>query len=187
MLDALPARRLDAAEPDLTPRRCGSYWAVCQTHPQAERWAVANLERQGYVTFLPLVRVLRRDRSLPTLRHHVLAPLFTSYVFVQVDRHWAPIQHTSGVRRLLMADGRPGIVPQAAVEAVRSALEAEQARAQEDTKIAAGTAVALSRGSLEGHPGLVLDVLGERAKVAVMLFGALRTVSVPTASLVAQG
>jgi transcriptional antiterminator RfaH len=182
VLDAAPACRLVSPEPDLFPRRCGSYWAVAQTHPQAERWAVANLQRQGYVTFLPLCLVRRRDRVTPTLWHTVEAPLFAGYLFVTVDRHWAPIAHTRGVRRLLMADAMPAIVANAEIRA----LEAVQALPAPPTPWEAGTPCSLAYGALAGAQAVVLDVHGEHATVAVLLFGALRQVVAPVAWLVAR-
>ncbi|HEY2617811.1 MAG TPA: transcription termination/antitermination NusG family protein [Acetobacteraceae bacterium] len=183
MLDAAHNQDLPATQLDRDTRRCGSYWAVCQTHPQAERWAAANLQRQGYVTFLPLVRVLKRDRSPPTLRHHVLAPLFTSYLFVQVDRHWAPIQHTSGVRRLLMADRSPGMVPEAAVEALRGVQDLEAI----PTPWEPGTPCSLVLGPFAGLDAVVLSTHRNIAQVGIMCMGALRSVSVDVACLVSRG
>src|SRR4051812_40177984 len=99
MLDAAPATRLDGNQPD-EHLGCGSRWAVCQSHPQAERWALANLSRQGFDAYLPLHTVQRRDRVVPTLFHPVSVPLFTSYLFVAIQSpYWAPIQHTLGVSR----------------------------------------------------------------------------------------
>jgi transcriptional antiterminator RfaH len=180
VLDAAPPCRLDRRNPDLFPRRCGSYWAVAQTHPQAERWAVANLQRQGYTTFLPLCLVRRRDRVTPTLWHTVEAPLFAGYLFVVVGRHWAPIAHTRGVRRLLMADAMPSIVAKAEIQA----LQAVQALPAPPTPWEPGTPCSLALGAFAGREAVVLSTHGEHATLAVLLFGALRQVSAPVAWLV---
>jgi hypothetical protein len=104
---------------------CGSrydaVWAVAQTHPQAERWALQNLTRQGYAAYLPLTVAFRRDRATPTLRHRVSVPLWAGYLFVQPGTHWAPICSTHGVSRLLMAGPQPHMLANALVEAVRDA------------------------------------------------------------------
>src|SRR5215469_2871571 len=93
-LDRSPPRGLDTADTGQFPARNerprGSYWAVVQTHPQAERWAETNLRRQGYPTLLPLMRVRRRDRVLRSLFHTVEVPLFPGYCFVTVTSHWTP-------------------------------------------------------------------------------------------------
>jgi len=57
-------------------------WYVAQTQPQAEFRAVANLERQGFETYLP--RYLKRRRHARRIET-IKAPLFPRYVFVRVD------------------------------------------------------------------------------------------------------
>jgi transcriptional antiterminator RfaH len=184
MLDA--ARSAELANPDPDESRCGSYWAVVQTHPQAERWAAANLQRQGYATFLPMCRVLRPDRATPTLRHTVQRPLFGNYLFVVPGSHWAPIAHTRGVLRLLMSDGKPGIVAEAAIEALRGAEALAAAQPPDDASWAPGAPVALRTGPFRGHPAVVLSVSRQHARLSVMIFGALRQVQAPVAWLMAR-
>jgi transcriptional antiterminator RfaH len=183
MLDAARLRALDESQPDaLEHLGCGSVqarWAVCQTHPQSERWALANLQRQGFTAYLPLHTVLRRDPVLRTMTRQVEAPLFTSYVFVQPGTHWAPIQHTLGVRCLLMTDGKPGHVDAGVLEALR---EGERLRRTTPTDPTAGwhpgAACALANGALAGHQGVVISTTPSHAVVALILLGGLRRVTV---------
>jgi transcriptional antiterminator RfaH len=185
MLDAAPHTRLDGLEPDPFLARCGSYWAVTQTHPQAERWARDNLERQGYSTFLPLVRVRQPDRATPTIHHVVTRPLFTSYLFVRIDSPlWAPIRHTFGVRRLLLdGEGRPGIVAEAAIEA----LQAVQDLPAPPTPWEPGTPCSLAAGPFAGLPAVVTAQHLDEATIAVMFLGHLRTIRVPLDALAPRG
>jgi hypothetical protein len=46
--------------------------------------------------------------------------------------------------------------------------------------------VAPSAGAFTGHPAVVISVTGQRAIIAMLLFGELRQVSVDVASLVAR-
>jgi transcriptional antiterminator RfaH len=170
------------ADPALIPRPCGSYWAVVQTHPQAERWAKANLDRQGYTTFLPLMAVRVRDRATPTLWHTVKRPLFTSYLFVVANQHWAPIASSRGVRKLLMSDGKPGRVDWWAIEA----LQALQGLPPPSDAWEPGTPCSLALGPLQQHPAVVLKVDGQKATVSMLFFGALREMTVPLENLMAR-
>jgi transcription antitermination factor NusG len=180
MLDAATTMSVDVSNPDASPDRCGSYWAVVQTHPQAERWARDNLDRQGYATFLPMCWSLRPDRVTPSLKHRIQRPLFGNYLFVTVDAHWAPIQHTRGVLRLLMAGHKPGMVPEAAV----SALQAFQDLPAPPTPWEPGTPCSLTTGPLRGHDAVVLSVHRDTARLSVMILGGLRQVQAPVAWLV---
>ena len=180
-LDASPTTGLDMADPALIPP-CGSYWAVAQTHPQAERWAEQNLQRQGFTTFLPLFTTKVRDRATPTIWHIVRRPLFTSYIFVVVNRHWSPIQHSRGVRRLLMSDGKPGQVDWWAVEALQALPDAPEP----SDAWTPGSPCSLALGPLQHHPAVVLRVHGQKATVSILFCGALREMSVSLSDLVAR-
>lgn len=176
-----------AADLPLTARNgaghspCGSRWAVCQTHPQAERWALANLTRQGYQAYLPLCTVNRRDRATPTLTHRVQAPLFASYVFVQPGSHWAPIAHTIGVSRLLMAGNHPHYLPYGLTEALQAAEELRRTHPSgKPSGWLPGTPCALGKGMpMGGLPAVVLSVSRNRVRIGIMFLGDIRVVNVP--------
>ena len=183
-LDATHAQCVATPDPDL---RCGSRWGVVHTHPQAERWAAQNLQRQGYAAYLPTHTVRIRDRTTPTLTRPVERPLFTSYLFVAVPlSHWAPIRHTLGVRTLLMSGINPYLLP----DAVWNALQAGEALRRSVQAPAAcwapGTPCSPGNGVFTGHPAVVVSVTGHRAIIAMLLFGELRQVSVDVSSLVAR-
>jgi transcription antitermination factor NusG len=114
--------RLDAGGTDIASRR-DHRWHVVRTRPHKEDIAVANLQRQGYVTHLPRLR--RTIRSARRQRE-VLRPLFPGYAFVRlmpaVDR-WRPILGTIGVNSLIMDGDRPRPVPQGVVESLIAAAD----------------------------------------------------------------
>lgn len=184
-LDATMPECVATPDPDL---RCGSRWGVVHTHPQAERWAAQNLQRQGYEAYLPTHTVRIRDRTLPTLTRPVERPLFTSYLFVAVPLTlWGPIRHTLGVKRLLMSGEKPYLLP----DAVWNALQAGEAlrRTHPTSPTArwrAGAAVAPASGPFAQHQGVVVSVTGQRAIIAMLLFRELRQVSVDVSNLVAR-
>jgi transcriptional antiterminator RfaH len=187
MLDAARLRALDESQPDaLEHLGCGSRsphgtrsWAVCQTHPQSERWALANLQRQGFTAYLPLHTVLRRDPVLRTMTRQVEAPLFTSYLFVQPGTHWAPIAHTLGISKLLMAGEKPQLCQAGAVEAVQAAVEALRTHPTDPTAgWHPGASCAVANGALAGHHGVVVRLTASHAVVALLLMGRLVEASV---------
>jgi transcription antitermination factor NusG len=187
MLDAVPHTSVSTADPAPFHARnvqpCGRYWAVAQTHPQAERWAAQSLAQRGYSTFLPLVRVTRRDRVLHSLTRLVEVPLFAGYLFVTIDGPWSPIRYAPGVAALLMVGCRPGRLADGAVAALQGAQAMRAAAGAATPQWAPGAPCTLRDGAFAGHPAVVLAVSGRRAQVSVLLFGALRTVSAATAAL----
>jgi transcription antitermination factor NusG len=167
--------------------RCGSRWGVVHTHPQAERWAAQNLQRQGYAAYLPTHTVRIRDRTLPTLTRPVERPLFTSYLFVAVPLTlWGPIRHTLGVKRLLMSGEKPYLLPDAVWSALQAGEELRRAVQAPGAYWAPGTPCSPGNGVFTGHPAVVISVDRGKAIIAMLLFGELRQVSVDVNSLVAR-
>jgi transcription antitermination factor NusG len=170
-------------------QRCGSRWGVVHTHPQAERWAAQNLQRQGYAAYLPTHTVRIRDRTTPTLTRAVERPLFTSYLFVAVPlSHWGPIRHTLGVRSLLMSGINPYLLPDAVWSALQAGEELRRSIAPPNASWAPGMPCSPADGTaLAGHHAVVTEILpANRARIAIMMFGELRQVSVDVNSLVAR-
>lgn len=94
-------------------------WFVVEVLPQGERLAIQHLQRQGFRSFCPYFRKVRRHaRRVET----ILAPLFPRYVFVQFDvrrDQWRAINSTTGVRRLVAASPlRPQPMPEAAMRVI---------------------------------------------------------------------
>jgi len=181
-LDAAATTRVATQHPD---PRCGSRWGVVHTHPQAERWAAQNLRRQGFDAYLPTHTVLRRDPVTRSITRQIEAPLFTSYLFVGIQSpHWAPIRHTLGVRSLLMSGLNPYLLP----EAVWSALQAGEALRRTltppGTSWRPGAPCQPRDGPFQGLPAAVVQVDGQTAKIAIVMFGELRTVTISVECLV---
>src|SRR5215471_11552991 len=161
-----------------TPR-----WFVAQTRPQAETWANANLRRQGYPTWLPLVPTRRRDRVIRTLWHMVSVPLWPGYVFVMLDQHdpWQPINCTYGVYRLVGNHGGPTPLQHGTLEAAMQAFNANETTPCNPWQ--RGAVCTIVNGPLNGMNAVVTEVEDDVAMVSVMMLGQLRNVAVHTNAL----
>lgn len=161
-------------------------WAVIRTHPQAERWAIANLQRQGYRCFLPTHVIRKRDRSLHTLTHLVSVPLFPCYAFVWINvaEPWGCIRNTFGVRKLLMDSTKPGFAPTAIVEALQASEAARQHPMPTDDPYQPGAAVKLTHGAFRNLRATITSIRGNAAVLVVMMFGGLREVTLPLNALI---
>lgn len=162
-------------------------WACVYTQPQAERWANTNLRRLGYVTYLPMVTVLKRDKVVRSMQHSVSMPLFARYLFLQFDHtleSWSPIRACPGVVDLVRSGGTPDYARAGAVEALQR-LEAGRATIpQSDAWTAPGAAVGVSSGILAGQHGVILRRGEKSATVALLMLGHLREVRCPISLLV---
>lgn len=151
-------------------------WAVAVSHPQAEQWADANLRRQGYDTYLPLYAVQRRDRALPSLRHTVLAPLFSRYLFVRhvAGESWRPIYETPGVARLLRDGDKLSYAAEGAVSALQASEASRRTLTPPGPLWRPGMPCRLVLGAFVGHDAVVVSVQRSTAVVVLPVFGQVR-------------
>ena len=109
-------------------------WHVVHTKPRLEQQAFDNLERQGYVCFLPTLDVEKVSRGKFSV---ATEPLFPRYVFIQLEhatadaglnkQSWAPIRSTLGVQRLVSFGTSPAVVEDALITELAAHHEARQA------------------------------------------------------------
>ena len=96
-------------------------WYVAQVKPSGFARAEANLDRQGFETFMPLRRkTVRHARQM----HDVLRPVFPGYLFIKFGSErsdWRKIDSTFGVSKLISFEaGRPTPVPDALMTGLRA-------------------------------------------------------------------
>lgn len=186
MLDTTTRERYHSPQQDVgppcsDPTPCGRIqdgYLVVHSHPQAETWASAELQRRGYQTYLPMMAVRRRDRVIRSHFHTINTPLFPRYLFVRNPGHWTPILYCPGVHQIVMMDGKPGIVATAAISALQAAEAVRATLPPANRQWAPGTPCVVSGGVLEGHPAIVLKVGADMALVSLLMLGQLREVAV---------
>ena len=114
-------------------------WYAVYTHVQKEWVARDHLDRQGFVSYLPLYRkVIRHARSV----REVERPLFPRYLFVRASvegRAHHPIRSTIGVNGIVCHGNVPIPVPEELIDSLKS---------KEDSHgtIVLGSAMAFNRG-----------------------------------------
>ncbi len=92
-------------------------WYVVYTRPQCEKKVATLLAKKKIENFVPFVNVatqkLRKNKT-------VTKPLFASYVFVYAtDMDVALMRHTDGVINLLYWLGKPAVIADAEVKAIK--------------------------------------------------------------------
>lgn len=167
---------------DLSLEEACRQWFVVQTQPGKERLANWHLSNQGFSTFLPLQRRLRRQsRGM----HSVISPFFPGYLFVALDlerQRWRSINGTIGVVRLVSvgrnSNGLPTPLPSGLVERIQEASGpdgevrfAEQFSIGDPVRIVGGPFDALC-GVLEAAKGtdrvmILLNMLSSATRVEV--------------------
>jgi len=159
-------------------------WYVVHTQPHHEMRADANLQRQGFATYLPRYQRTRRHaRRTET----VVRPLFPRYLFVAIDLgrdRWRAIHSTFGVSYLVQAGDEPLSVPSGVVEEIRAREDGGLVKLGLPPGIGPGSPVRLIDGIFQDARG-VLDRVADDRRVAVLLelLGREVRVFVPAASV----
>lgn len=142
-------------------------WYVIHTLPRLEAVATCHLKRQGYETFLPIIKTTRRHaRSTQAIS----AALFPRYAFVRLDLErdrWRSINGTIGVVSLVMGRDTPLSVPYGVVEDLIAA-SGNDGVTDPHYQFALGGLVCLADGPLSGSQGTLVSI-SARGRVEILL------------------
>jgi transcription antitermination factor NusG len=146
-------------------------WFVLYTAARAEKRVEERLVQMGIETYLPIHRVKRRWSDRMKM---VELPLFSSYIFVNTTDHkLRELLLIYGVSRIVYYLGRPAVVRDAEIDAIKEFLVLAENR----EIISNGDEVEILCGPFESRSGKVIEV-GERfAKLYLEELGAKICVS----------
>ena len=154
-------------------------WYVVATKPNCEYKALANLQRQDFDSYLPCILV---RRSHARRLHIVRRPLFSGYVFVQLDpevARWRSINGTMGVTHILTSDGRPQPLRNGFIDALR-AREADGVIALPPAHYEIGEKVEVRDGPFTSQIGTILSAdRSGRVRLLMELLGGEVLTTVP--------
>jgi len=154
-------------------------WYLLYSKPKKEELARVNLERQGYPTYLPMMRTPRRRSGRRIIR---VEPMFPRYLFIHLDTesdNWAPIRSTLGVANLVRFGMYPSPVPEDLVELLAARENAEGVQDIPLHSFEEGQKVRIEEGPFMGYEGIflartsqervmvLLDIVGKAAKAQI--------------------
>ena len=154
-------REMDSVQVDQIPK-----WYAVYTRPRFEKQAFQRLQEQGIDAYLPLIKTMRQwsDR-----KKMVEIPLFSSYVFVNIDRrHYDQVLQTHGVVKYITFEGKAATIPPDQIDNLRIIVDSN---AEVETTWEAqkkGDRVTVTAGSLKGLTGELISY-GDRKKVLVRI------------------
>lgn len=155
------------------------HWYLVYSKPRQEGVAKTNLERQGYQSYLPMVRVPRRRLGRRVIR---IEPMFPRYLFIRLDTatdNWAPIRSTMGVSSLVRFGMHPSPVPDELVDFLRSRDTSAGYQDVPLNRLEPGQKVVIEEGPFRGYEGIymaksshervivLLDIVGRSARAQV--------------------
>jgi len=143
-------------------------WYLVYTKPRQESLAQENLVRQGYVVYLPRVRLMRKRQGRQVA---VIEPLFPRYLFIHLDTqsdNWGPIRSTLGVASLVRFGSEPAKVPDDFVTHLKAQEGLEGLHEWAEPKMVVGDRMRVTEGPLKGYEGILLAKSGQ-ARVMLLL------------------
>ncbi len=136
--------------------------------PRQETVARTQLERQGYRTYLPMIRTPRRRLGKRVIQ---VEPMFPRYLFILLDTvsdNWSPIRSTIGVSNIVRFGIEPARVPDELIDAIQERDDPAGVQELPLHEFRPGQAVRIEEGPLAGYEGIFLAASG-RERVLVLL------------------
>lgn len=164
-----------------------SQWFVVAAQANKERFAIENLNNQGFDTFYPRIKRARRRKDRID---SVVEGLFPGYLFVRFDRgrdRWQSINGTFGVRALVSVRGsQPTPLPAATMRALLARCR-DGMWLEDGAQFASGDAIALIDGPFVGcEARFDARLPGDRVRVLLGWLGHDQAVVMPVSYIMAQ-
>ena len=162
-------------------------WYAVQTKPRQELVAEQNLQRQGFDTYLPRIRLRKRKRNKLV---DAVEPLFPRYLFIHVDPDQdslAPVRSTLGVASLVRFGQVLQPLPDSIIAYLRQAEDPDTHHHHaEEWPHRSGDAVRVLEGPFKGLTGVFQAATAEdRALLLIELLGRQNTVDVAMVTIAA--
>lgn len=161
-------------------------WYVVHTQPNGEARASSNLERQGFLVYLPRYLAKRRHARRT---ERVPRPLFPRYLFVHINPdcdRWRSVNGTFGVRYLIANDNVPLPVPDGIVESFKAREDNSGLITPELPSFQPGQRIEILEGPMAMHAG-VFHRMSDKERVVLLLslLGREVSVSMPSTAVAA--
>jgi transcription antitermination factor NusG len=153
-------------------------WYAVYTRPRWEKKVADLLTRKNIENYCPLNKVRKKWADRIKTVHE---PLFTSYVFVHItEAEQINLKNTDGVINLIYWLGKPAVISNAEIEAIRRFLDEHYNVTLEKTQVNLNDMVKVISGPLTDYEGQVVAVKSKTVKIILPSLGYLMSAEVET-------
>jgi transcription antitermination factor NusG len=157
-------------------------WYVLYTKPRNEKKVAKLLEEKDIEVYCPVREEIRQwsDR-----KKKVQEPIFRSYIFVKLENYKqdnVPVLLTPGAVRFLWWNGKPGLVRNNEIQAIKDFLN-DYKNAEITVELEKGQNVVVKEGPLKESYGTVLAVKKNKAILHLKSLGLNLIATLPVQSL----
>ena len=126
-------------------------WYALYTKPRAEKRVKVALETNNIECYLPL---LSTPRTWSDRVKIVEIPLFSSYIFIRCkESDIFPLIHINGIVRAIFHNGRPAVIYQKDIDAIKTFLEKAEGKV-----LCTGDEVEILTGSMKKKSGKIIEI-----------------------------
>ena len=145
-------------------------WFALYTKPRWEKKIATHLNEKGFVVYCPLNKVVRQWSDRKKI---IQEPLFKGYLFIRIsESEKAAVKKQPGIVNFVYWNGKPAVVRDEEIETIKRFLsEFSEVEIEDINSIAINQSVIIKKGVLVNYQGIVLEVLGNRAKVLIESMG----------------
>lgn len=146
-----------------------TYWYAVHTRPRWEKKVASLLQDKAIENYCPLNKVVRQwsDR-----KKAVLEPLFKGYVFVRVAEaaKWE-LLNINGIVNYVYWLGKPARIKNSEIDTIRRFLNEFEDIEVTEAGLQVNATVQIKQGVLMNYKGIVIEVLGNKARVKIESMG----------------
>ena len=144
-------------------------WYVFSTRPRWEKKVAQTLLDRGISFYCPLNKV---NKQWSDRKKVVFEPLFKGYVFIQIeDANKWDIKKIDGILNYVYWLGKPAKVKESEIDNIRKFMNEFEGVEVVDMNIEKSSPVIIQKGVLMNYKGIVLEVLGNKARVQIDSMG----------------
>jgi transcription antitermination factor NusG len=157
-------------------------WYAVYTRPRWEKKVANLLTQKNIECYCPLNKVRKQWSDRVKL---VEEPLFKSYVFVRVtDEGRTPVRMTDGVVNFVYWNGKPGVVKDREVQAIRRFLDEHEGVEAIKVELQPNEKVVVTAGPFMDQEGKIIDIKNKTARVLIESLGYILVAQIDKTKLV---
>ena len=146
-----------------------TYWYVVYTKPRWEKKVSLSLQNKGIEYYCPLNRVIKQWSDRKKI---ISEPLFKGYVFIKIPEalKW-DIKKIDGILNYVYWLGKPARVKETEIDTIRKFLQEFRDVEVVDQQLTVHSKVLIKQGVLMNFHGIIVEVIGNRARVSIDSMG----------------
>ncbi len=146
-----------------------AFWYVVYTRPRWEKKISRILDEKGIENYCPLNKVRRQWKDRKKI---VLEPLFKGYLFVKIseEKKW-DIKMVDGIINYVYWLGKPARVKETEINTIKKFLNEFENVDVVELDLKENAKVIVTKGLMMNYKGIVLEVIGNKARVQIDSMG----------------